>query len=171
MVDAFPRRCVLHGHHHVAEQPVMQEVSGCEVRASPLSGNGTFATMDLLAGHRLFTELAFLSAKDYESVPEPPPSLSSITVQHNRPPACVRLAPTDTGGTLSGCCRETYRFARAYLSSASRVRASVLSLAPSEGQDTHALVGLVGAEIRLLRDFDSDLRSLPASELEGAVHR
>ncbi|CAM9471693.1 unnamed protein product, partial [Laminaria digitata] len=102
--------------------------SSCEVRASDVAGRGTFATRDLGAGVELFREAAFLVSckandpraprKHDDIIPTSPTaavspdalptneqicaSLSAISIQHKHCPPSVRLAPTDTGGTLSG---------------------------------------------------------------------
>ncbi|CAN0506536.1 unnamed protein product, partial [Ectocarpus sp. 8 AP-2014] len=175
----------------------------CEIKASCVAGQGLFATKDLVKGQVLFKETAFLvpGRRDDAAViaaSSKLPPLSPITVQHKHCPPCVRLAPTDTGGVLSGCYEETYRFALAYLSSTASIRSRVQELssnmrpaattttAPAtttdndghgddvddDGDDnSNAIVTLVRREVAWLRKCDRDLRSLPSRELEGAVHR
>lgn len=175
----------------------------CEIKASCVAGQGLFATKDLVKGQVLFKETAFLvpGRRDDAAViatSSKLPPLSPITVQHKHCPPCVRLAPTDTGGVLSGCYEETYSFALAYLSSTASIRSRVQELssnmrptdttttAPAtttdndghdddvddDGDDnSNAIVTLVRREVAWLRKCDRDLRSLPSRELEGAVHR
>ncbi|CAM9266555.1 unnamed protein product [Ectocarpus sp. 13 AM-2016] len=175
----------------------------CEIKASCVAGQGLFATKDLVKGQALFKETAFLvpGRRDDAAViaaSSKLPPLSPITVQHKHCPPCVRLAPTDTGGVLSGCYEETYRFVLAYLSSTASIRSRVQELssnmrpadttttAPAtttdnDGHDdkvdddvddnSNAIVTLVRREVAWLRKCDRDLRSLPSRELEGAVHR
>lgn len=66
---------------------------------------------------------------------------------------------------------ETFRFVRAYAAASPKVRKGVLQLAPFGQDDTHAIVELVQAEVGALRSFDENLRTIPARELERAVHR
>lgn len=160
------------------------EPSPCEVKESCLGGKGTYATRNLGANTLLFRELAFLSAGEApshrlqhhdgrpsrRSTLRATPCLSTITVQHKHCPPCARLAPTDSGGSLSGS-QDTYDFARAYLASPVANRQRVLGLAAFGGEDTHAIVEVVQAEVGLLRSFDAELREIPASELESAIHR
>lgn len=276
--------------------------SPCEVRASRLGGQGTYATRNLDANTVLFRELAFLSAGLAATTPPPQqeehddgghsrgsgrrtsatahatPCLSTITVQHKHCPPCARLAPTDTGGSLckishdamlsvsarhvcigydpgpgrvepvprntpvrahggksrryalvattsvrllpppsslthvnlerqdeasgkdqvhfaelrpslevnvvppsslrpatglrrTGGSSDTYQFARAYSLSPVVDRQRVLALAAFGGADTHAIAEVVQAEVSLMRSFDDELRAIPASELESAIHR
>ncbi|CAN0520713.1 unnamed protein product, partial [Ectocarpus sp. 12 AP-2014] len=175
----------------------------CEIKASCVAGQGLFATKDLVKGQVLFKETAFLVPARHDdaaviNASSKLPPLSPITVQHKHCPPCVRLAPTDTGGILSGCYEETYRFALAYLLSTASIRSRVQELssnmrpadttttAPAtttdndghdddvddDGDDnSNAIVTLVRREVAWLRKCDRDLRSLPSRELEGAVHR
>lgn len=167
----------------------VMEPSPCEVKESRLGGKGTYATRNLVANTLLFHELAFLSAGEAPTSLEhqhhdhghdrrprrrsalgATPCLSTITVQHKHCPPCARLAPTDSGGSLSGS-QDTYDFARAYSRSTVANRQRLLSLAAFGGDDTHAIVEVVQAEVGLLRSFDDELRAIPASELESAIHR
>lgn len=153
----------------------------CEIKVSPVAGKGTFAATDVGAGQELFRERAYLvSAAEataqqqqrpqQEGEDHDAPRLSTITVQHKYCPPCVRLAPADTGGTLSGS-HETLHFARAYAAAPPVTRAQVQRLAPFGEDDTHAIFELVRAEVALLRGCDHTLREIPSSELEQAVHR
>lgn len=164
----------------------------CEVRASEVAGRGTFSTESLDAGQELFREAAFLVCRNlngrlvsrkrrlegaqYRDVKRAPvPSkisaeLSSIVYQHKHCPPCIRLAPTDTGGNLSGS-EDTYWFAKAYAASSKSTRAAVLELDTFGGGETHALVHVVQAEARVLRASEPDLAKVPADELERAIQR
>lgn len=171
----------------------------CEVRASDIAGRGTFATRDLAAGVELFCEAPFLVSRKSKRpraprrrdhiIPRSPTrvdgapavspdalpkqicaGLSAISIKHKHCPPSVRLAPTDTGGTLSGS-EDTYWFARAYAASSSATRAAVLELATFEGGESHAVFEVVRAESCVLRQFDPDLMSIPTDELECAIQR
>lgn len=154
----------------------------CEIKASPVAGEGTFAATDMDAGQEFFRECAYLVSssaqatslqhhhhqqhEDYHDALR----LSTITVQHTHCPPCIRLAPEDTGGTLRGS-HETLHFARAYAAAPRVTRAQVLRHAPFGGDGTHAIFELVRAEVALLRGCDHMLREIPSGELERAVLR
>lgn len=168
----------------------------CDVRASDIAGRGTFATRDIGAGEELFREAAFLVSRKANrrrldcSIPRSPTpaddaptavsydalrkqicaGLSAISIQHKHCPPSVRLAPTDTGGTLSGS-EDTYWFARAYAASSSATRAAVLELDTFGGGESHAVFEVVRAESHVLRQFDPNLLSIPTDELESAIQR
>lgn len=171
----------------------------CEVRASDIAGRGTFATQDLGAGVELFREDAFLVSRKancpraprrcdhtiagsptrvHDAPPVSPDALpkqihaglSAISIQHKHCPPSVRLAPTDTGGTLSGS-EDTYWFAKAYAASSSATRAAVLKLDTFGADESHAVFEVVRAESSVLRQFDPDLLSIPTDELECAIQR
>lgn len=152
----------------------------CEIKASGIAGKGTFATTDIRAGQELFRERAYLVPSAGATTLQPRQQqhgedhdalrLSTIIVQHKHCPPSIRLAPSDTGGTLSGS-HETLHFARAYAAAPPIARAQVLRLAPFGGDDTHAIFELVRAEVALIRGCDHKLREIPSDELERAVHR
>lgn len=172
--------------------------NNCAVRASDIAGRGTFATIYIGAGIELFREAAFLVPRKGNGprvvqkrdpiIPGPPTrledaqvsgdaspkricaSLSAISIYHKHCPPSVRLAPTDTGGTLSGS-EDTYWFARAYAACSSATRAAVLELDTFGGEENHAVFEVVRAESFVLRQFDPALRLIPTHELEGAIQR
>lgn len=80
------------------------------------------------------------------------------------------LAPTDTGGTLGGS-EETLWFARAYAASLKQTRAEIQALGSFGGDESHAIVDVIRAEVAVLRDLDTKLRLIPTDDLERAVHR
>lgn len=152
----------------------------CEIKASRIGGKGTFMATNVGAGQELFRERAYLvsSAGATTLHPHDQPHeedhdalrLSTIAVRHKHCPPCIRLAPSDTGGTLSGS-NETLHFARAYAAAPTNARAQVLRLAPFGEDETHAIFELVRAEVALIRACDHKLREIPSDELERAVHR
>lgn len=172
--------------------------SNCSVGASDIAGRGTFATRHIGAGVELFRETAFLvsrggngprAVRKRDSIIAGAPSrcqhakisvdaspkqmcasLSAISIQHKHCPPSVRLAPADTGGTLSGS-EDTYWFAKAYAACSSVTRAAVQELDTFGGDESHAVFEVVRAESVVLRQFDPDLRLLPTDELERAIQR
>lgn len=149
-------------------------VSACEVRASEVgAGLGTFASRDLTAGEHIFEESAFLVA--WANTRCSPPTklcagLSVICIQHDGLPSCIRLAETDTGGVLSGSL-DSYCFAQAYAKASPEKRREVLLLSAPGGDDTHAIVRVVRAEVAVLRNMDADIHAISPDELERAILR
>ena len=107
------------------------------------------------------------SGKDQVHFAELRPSLE-VNVVAYIPPSSLRPA---TGLRRTGGSSDTYQFARAYSLSPVVDRQRVLALAAFGGADTHAIAEVVQAEVSLMRSFDDELRAIPASELESAIHR
>lgn len=154
----------------------------CEVRVSEFGGLGTFASRNLRAGEVLFREAPFLVSRPAATTRPPPPrtpappteliraGLSSISIRPHALPHCIRLAETDTGGTLNGS-EETFWFARAYAACCLRTRAQIQGLSGPGGGAAHAIVQVVRQEVFVLRDLDHELALIPSDELEGAILR
>lgn len=153
----------------------------CFSGASDVEGLGTFAAVDLPSGQELFREAAFLVPRSRSLTTlvgsnnalsaEICDGLSAINVQHKHCPACIKLVPSDTGGTLRGS-EDSFRFAKAYASASKLTRAGVLELGAAFGHGgAHAVADVVWAEVAILRRLDPELRLMPAEELECAIHR
>lgn len=148
--------------------------SSCEVRPSQVgAGLGTFASRDLTAGEHIFAEFAFLIANPHTRSRPPAKlcaDLSAICIQQGSLPPCIRLATNDTGGVLSGSL-DSYCFAQAYARASMEERREVLLLSAPGGDDTHAIVRVVRAEVVVLRNMDAEIRAISPNELERAILR
>lgn len=153
----------------------------CFVGDSDVEGSGTFAAVNLPSGQELFREAAFLVSRGRNLTThdgrnnalsaEMRAGLSVINVQHKHCPACIKLVPSDTGGSLGGS-EDSFWFAKAYASASKLTRAGVLELGAAFGHGgAHAVVDVVRAEVAVLRRLDPELCLIPAEELECAIHR
>lgn len=165
----------------------------CEVKESGIAGLGIFTTRRLGASHELLREAAFFTRSDRATnitTPSKPEAvskctrkpqssensdrisaaLSAVRIQHKYCPSSVRLAPEDTGGTVGGS-GDTFFFARAYLASSKLIRQDVQDLGAFGGDESHAIMDVIRAEVSILRGLDTELQLISAEELGRAVHR